>query len=102
MNPSSPSDSLRGALRRWQVAPPADPAFRPAVWSRIESARRVLGETWSAYFRRHALGWSLTMAIALGGAILLGQRAGVRRALAEHDVVLHTYLAQIDARAMHP
>ncbi len=100
MNASSSSDSARAGLRAWRVTPPADPHFRAGVWARIEASRSALRESWSAYCRRHAVLWSLAFLAATSGAALLGQRAGERHTRAEHDTILHTYLAQIDARAM--
>ncbi|HLP07336.1 MAG TPA: hypothetical protein VK178_04160 [Opitutaceae bacterium] len=93
--------SLCETLRGWQVAPPADAGFRPAVWSRIEGLRRAATETWFGYFRRHAIVWSLVLLSTAAGAGLLGREAGERRAVADHTVILDTYLAQIDARVMH-
>jgi hypothetical protein len=92
---------LRETLRTWQVAPLADAGFRPAVWSRIEAARRAVHENWFGYLRRHAIAWSFVLVATAAGAGLLGSHAGERRAVADHASILDTYLAQIDARAMH-
>ena len=98
---SNTPEPLREALRRWRVAPPADAGFRPAVWSRIEAVRRAASENWFHYFRRHAAAWSLVAVCAAGVAGLLGREAGERRATADHEQILGTYLAQIDARVTH-
>lgn len=97
--PNAP-DPLRAKLRVWQVDPPAEGGFRPAVWARIGARRRELAETWFGYFRRHAVAWSLAVAVSAGVAGLLGNLVGERRAAADHAAILGTYLAQIDARAM--
>lgn len=102
MNASPTSDPTREQLRSWRVAPPADPGFRTGVWARIEQTRRAVGESWSAYFRRHSVVWSVAFLVTTSGAALLGQRAGEQHTRAEHDTILHSYLAQIDARAMRP
>ena len=88
------------ALHRWRVSPPADPGFRGAVWARIEAARCVVVESWSGYCRRHMVAWSLVLLTMLAGAAWHGQRAGASHTRAEHDTIMHSYLAQIDARAM--
>lgn len=100
MNASPDPDPPRHDLRVWRVVPPADAGFRAAVWARVEAARRLVELSWSAYLRRHALLWSVALLLAVGGSAVLGRRAGAQHTRAEHDTILHTYLAAIDARAM--
>ncbi len=100
MNLPPTSEPSRNALRAWRVEPPVDSGFRAAVWARIDASRAVIAENWSAYFRRHAVVWSLVLLVCVSGSALLGQRAGERHTSAERDSILHVYLAEIDARAM--
>ena len=99
--PSSP-DSLRRSLQAWRVSPPVDPVFRGGVWARIEALRREAEASWSQYVRHHVLLWSLALVVTAGGSALIGQRAAEHRERTDRDAMVHTYLAAIDARLMHP
>lgn len=91
-------DPIRGELRTWRVDPPADPGFRPAVWSRIDQARLL---HWTTYWRRHAVGWSVACVLIVSASALWGHAAGLRHKQAERTAVLQTYLAAIDVTAMN-
>ena len=84
------------------MAPPADKSFRPAVWKQIERLRYAATESWFGYLRRHAVVCALVLVAAVAGAGLLGRMTGDWRARADHDAIIGTYLAQIDARVMQP
>jgi hypothetical protein len=102
MNAPEKDQSLRPALLAWQVAPPVDPGFRSAVWAGIEAARERFEITWSGYLRRHIVAWVLVLGMAAVGAGWVGHSAGADHALADRDLVLTSYVAAIDARAMEP
>ncbi len=100
MKTNTSSDLPSDSLRVWQVSPPPDPAFRPAVWAQIASTVRRRQESWWGYCRRHALLWGLVFLVGTAGAGLHGQRVGVQHRDEDHRAMVGTYLAEIDARAM--
>ena len=100
MNLSESHEPSRPTLQVWQVSPPLDPLFRSAVWARIEAARQWADLTWAGYLRRHTLAWVLVLGVVAVGAGAVGLRAGAKHSAADRDLVLASYVATIDARAM--
>ena len=88
-------DNLSEELRRWRVAPPMEPNFRPQVWQRIRARTRV---TWPDYLRAHSAAWSLAAALALGAAAYTGHVAAEARARADREALVMTYLVDLDPR----
>lgn len=95
MHPPEPNDPLARTLAAWRVNPPSDPAFRPAVWRRIQAQAR---ESWAAYVRTHALGWSVAAVAVVAAAGWTG-RVAVRAQLnAEREAMVVAYLTDLDPR----
>lgn len=95
MHSPESNDRLDDTLAAWRISPPADPAFRPAVWRRIQARAR---ESWAAYVRAHALGWSVA-AVAVVAAAGWSGRAVVRAQLnAEREAMVVAYLTDLDPR----
>jgi hypothetical protein len=90
-----PTDNLTESLRRWRVAPPADPNFRPQVWQRIRDRSRV---TWPSYLRAHSAAWSLATVLALGAAAYTGHVAAEARTRSDREALVVTYLVELDPR----
>jgi hypothetical protein len=95
MHPPEADDPLSRALSTWHVAPPADPNFRPAVWQRIQRARR---QTWAAYVRDHLAAWSIVAVVAITAAGWAGARASHARLTAARDAMVISYLVELDPR----
>ena len=102
MTASEKNESLRPTLQAWQVSPPADPGFRSAVWAQIGAARDCLETTWAGYVRHHLVAWVLVLGFVAVGAGALGLGAGASHSAADRELVLASYVAAIDARAMEP
>jgi hypothetical protein len=88
-------DSLAGSLRRWRVAPPADPNFRHSVWQRIGGRTKA---TWPAYLRAHPAAWSLIAVLTLSAAAYTGSMLARARAHADREAIVFTYLVDLDPR----
>lgn len=102
MHAPESNHSLRPLLRAWQVSPPVDPGFRSAIWARIERAREWTDLTWAGYLRHHLLAWVLVLGFVAGGAGWWGRSAGALHSADDRELVLASYVAAIDARAMEP
>lgn len=102
MNLPENNKSLRPALLAWQVAPPVDPGFRSSVWAAIEAVRDRASATWAGYLRRHLVAWALVFGLVMVGAVALGLSAGAKHSAIDREMVLASYVAAIDARAMEP
>jgi hypothetical protein len=76
VNPSR--DPLSELLASWQIKPPADPNFRPAV----------------------AALWTAAAVIVLGAAAWTGHEAGRVRNQADRDRLADAYVRQLDPRAL--
>ncbi|MBK8475565.1 MAG: hypothetical protein IPL39_04440 [Opitutaceae bacterium] len=94
--------SLRPLLRAWQVSPPLDPGFRSAIWAGIEQAGTWADLTWAGYLRHHLVAWVLVLGFVAGGAGWLGRSAGAHHSADDRELVLASYVAAIDVRAMEP
>lgn len=89
------TDSLSRTLADWRVRPPADPAFRTAVWQRIRTRTQ---ESWAAYVRAHRLGWSVAAVLAVTGAGWTGHAAAQARLQQQRDAMIVSYLVDLDPR----
>jgi hypothetical protein len=97
MNLPDPHDPLSRTLATWQVHPPADPNFRPAVWRRLQ---RQTQETWSSYVRSHFAGWALVAGVAVGVAGWTGHSVAQAKLDADRDQMVVSYLGNLDPRVM--
>ena len=93
MNP--PRNPLSDALHDWQVNPPADPNFRHRVWQRLNAQ---IPASWPAYLRGHAVAWMLVTVLTVSAAALTGQAAAKARVRADRDLMVVTYLVDLDPR----
>jgi hypothetical protein len=89
-------DPLSRRLQEWRVRAPRDPLFRARVHARLEPV--PAGVTWPEFARRHALGVSLVVLLALAAGA-----AGGRGWARSHDAALSVRLAEeyvgaLDAR----
>ena len=89
------TDSLAERLCNWRIAPPPNPEFRHQVWQRI-GRRTTAG--WPAYLRAHSAGWSVAAALVLVAAGFTGHVAAGVRARADREVLVVTYLVDLDPR----
>ncbi|MBK8477491.1 MAG: hypothetical protein IPL39_14670 [Opitutaceae bacterium] len=90
-------------LRAWQVSPPLDPGFRSAIWAGIEQARHVGRSTWAGICASSSGGLGLlVLGFVAGGAGWLGRSAGAHHSADDRELVLASYVAAIDVRAMEP
>ncbi|HEX2851983.1 MAG TPA: hypothetical protein VHO24_02005 [Opitutaceae bacterium] len=97
MNPSDQNDPLSRTLASWQVTPPTDPNFRPAVWQRIKQRSR---ESWAAYVRGHLVAWSVTAGLAFVAAGWTGHTVAQARLDASREQMVVNYLGELDPRVM--
>lgn len=91
-------DHLSPTLAAWRVNPPSNPAFRAAVWARLEADDAAL--SWPRFARRHAtyVAGLLVMASVAGA---LGGKVSARRQVAEaRERLAQAYVQALDARAM--
>jgi hypothetical protein len=95
--PPSEPERLSRLLGAWQVVPPANPNFRPAVWQRIRQAN---GESWTSYLRAHVVGWSVAAGVAVFAAGWAGHAVGRAKLAADRDQMVIAYLGDIDPRVM--
>lgn len=102
MNAPESNVSLRPTLQAWQVTPPVDAGFRGAVWARIDAVRECVETTWAGYVRQHLVAWVLVLGFVAVGAGALGFGAGAKHSAADRELILASYVAAIDARAMEP
>ena len=86
----------REALREhWQVSPARNPAFRTAVWARIEAARGAPA-TWSAWLRLNFFRVSSFAVIAIALADAGGGALARNHASQQREELVQRYLASID------
>lgn len=97
MTSSPPPDPLSRALAAWRVDPPADPAFRPAVWQRLSALRR---EDWRAYLRAHLAAWCVVALVATAAAGWAGRSAARADLDAERERMIFSYLGDLDPRVL--
>lgn len=97
MNPSSPPDPLSRALGAWRVDPPADPAFRPAVWRRLGALRR---DDWRGYLRAHLAAWCVVALVATAAAGWAGRSVAHAELAAERERMIFSYLGDLDPRVL--
>lgn len=98
MDSFPPNDPLPAELAQWQVRPPRNPAFRSAVWNRIESARRPA--TWTRFARMHAGLVTSLLAVAIAVGAWTGQNRAESRADKDRSALAATYVHRLDARWM--
>jgi hypothetical protein len=96
VNPSR--DPLSELLASWQIKPPADPNFRPAVAARLAAARRK--RDWPSLLHEHPAVWTAAAVIVLGAAAWTGHEAGRVRNQADRDRLADAYVRQLDPRAL--
>lgn len=72
-----------------------NPAFRAAVWARIEQRRRS-PVTWRAWVRMHFAGFALAAVASVAVASALGGWAAKTRQTAMRETMLIRYVASID------
>ena len=94
MEPSQ--DTLSAALGRWKVTPAARGDFRSAVWQRIRKSDQ---QTWPVYLRSHAGAWALLGVVSLGAAAYTGRAAAQARVRADREMMVVSYLVDLDPRA---
>lgn len=97
MNPPDPQDCLSATLRSWQVAPPRDPNFRPAVLARIQSEARA---TWSDYVRAHGLSWTAAALVAVAASGWAGHAVAQARLEEKREQMVVSYLGNLDPRVL--
>lgn len=99
MTPPEPNDDddLTRLLATWQISPPGDPQFRPAVWARL---RKLSPATWAAYLRRHGVAWSVTVAFAMVTAGWAGRSVAQAKMESRREQMVMSYLGEIDPRAL--
>ena len=88
-------DALRRLLRLWTVEPRRNPGFRAAVWSKIDSTRR-LPATWSGWLRLNLVRVSYCAAASIvfagtGGGLLAASQAN-----REREQLIQRYVVSID------
>jgi hypothetical protein len=88
-------DSLAEVLRRWRVAPPAEPGFRSNVWRRIGRQSRA---TWSVYLRPHATAWALAAVVTVSAAAYTGHLTARAQVRADREALVVNYLVELDPR----
>jgi hypothetical protein len=97
MSTPSPHDPLSRTLAAWRVTPPADPAFRPAVWQRLAAAR---DESWPGYLRAHLAVWCVTALIASAAAGWAGRSVAHAQLDADRERMIFSYLGELDPRVL--
>lgn len=89
-------EQLRRLVREsWTVSPAADPAFRAAVWARIE-ARRLLPATWKDWLKLHLVGVTTSAAASIVLAGMSGGWLAASQADREREQLLRAYVTSID------
>ncbi len=97
MNPSDPQNPLSAALRSWQVNPPRDPTFRPAVLDRIQRRARA---SWVDYVRSHGVSWFAAAVVAIGTSGWAGHTAAQTRMKEKREQMVVSYLGNLDPRVL--
>lgn len=97
MNPYTSPDRLGETLRTWRVAPPADPGFRTAVWTRLQ---RRAPATWPAYLRGNLAGWAVAAGLAVVAAGWSGHQLAQARLDARREQMVVNYLGELDPRVL--
>ena len=95
MDSTPPKDPLSDALQQWQVRPPLNPQFRPAVWQRIAQHSR---DSWAGYVRAHRLTWTVATLVVMGGAGWTGHAVARAKSAADRDAMVVSYLVGLDPR----
>ena len=91
-------EKLGRVLADWRVAPPADAAFRPGVWARIERARREVA--WAGFVRTHAVPCAALLVVALGVGAWTGRERARSAVETERAAIVKSYVSGLDARTM--
>ena len=97
--PPDAPDPLSHDLARWQVNPPRDPNFRPAVWQRLRGLPPG-GETWGSYLRAHSVGWVAVAALAVAVAGWAGHEMGRSQLETSRERMVVSYLSELDPRVL--
>jgi hypothetical protein len=95
---STPQDPPDSALAAWRVTPVRDPAFRTAVWQRIERAQSA--GNWRAFVRAHRAVVAGAFALALALGAMLGRQEARARVSADSRRLADEYVQSLDARFM--
>jgi hypothetical protein len=96
MTPDSQDTALRNLLKEHGHVPVVrNPAFRAAVWARIEQ-RREVPATWRAWVRLHLAGFAMAALASVTVAAALGGWAGKARETALRETMLTRYVVSID------
>jgi len=93
----NPNPELSQALRSWRVQAPADPGFRPGVWSRIEAVQRRHQGLGTSRARLGTL--TLAAAVTLLASGWTGHHMAEQRQRSEREALALRYVVDMDARA---
>ncbi len=88
-------DPLSKELALWRIEPPRDPAFRPAVWSRVRARGFETGLL--QYIRQHVMLSACALAFSLSVGLYAGHLGASARSERDRLVLADTYLASIDS-----
>lgn len=97
MNAPESNDPLSRTLATWQVSPPTQPGFRPAVWQRLQ---RRQDESWPAYLRAHRRSLLLAGACVVALSGVTGRGLAEARLAADRERMVVSYLVELDPRVM--
>jgi hypothetical protein len=92
------SDPLSSTLAAWRVNPPANPAFRAAVWHRLQADESTL--PWTGFARRHAVFVAGLCVVASVAGAWSGQVSARVRVAEARERLASAYVQSLDARAM--
>jgi hypothetical protein len=88
-------DSLSKELALWRIEPPRNPAFRPAVWSRLKAGSLETGLL--QYMRQHVMLSACALAFSVSLGMYAGHLGASARSQRDRLVLADTYLASIDS-----
>lgn len=97
MNTPETNDGLGRNLNAWRVTPQWDPAFRSAVWKKIEARE---GGSWVDYARSHAALTTGLTAVALLAGAWIGRERAHTQVEVDRALLAENYVRSLDARTM--